>query len=186
MKAPETMRAMPARRPMSGALRNARTVLVVGAMLALLAACAAVRPKAPEVVLHSLRLVEAGLVEQRFALTLTIRNPNPGDYAITGISYAAEVDGKPFASGVSRQRFVIAGYGEGRIEVPATTRLADLVRGLSGGIDLLLGERAGGELDYRVHGTVEVEGLGRLPFDRRGKFRPGGERKPAPEPPGRA
>ena len=160
--------------------------LLALSLLLVLGGCAAVKPKAPDVVLQSVRLVEVGLSEQRFALTLRIQNPNPGDYILTGLAYEAEVGGKPFAKGVSKQRAVIAGYGESRIEVPATARLAHLMQGLLGGVDALLGEKEGAELDYRVHGTIEVEGLGTLPFDLRGKFRMGSGKKPGAPADGRA
>jgi LEA14-like dessication related protein len=159
--------------------KGVAAVLRLLALALLLGGCAAVKPKAPDVALQSVRLVEVGLSEQRFTLTLLVRNPNPGDYVLTGLTYEAELGGKPFAKGVSRQRAVIVGYGESRIEVPAAARLAHLMQGLLGGLDALLGEKEGGELEYRVHGTVEVEGMGSLPFDRRGKFRPGPASKPA-------
>jgi LEA14-like dessication related protein len=150
-----------------------------------LGACAALKPKPPEVSLSSVRLVEIGLAEQRFILVLRVQNPNGRDFTISGLAYEAEVGGKPFANGVSNQRTVLAAYGETLLEVPATARLAHLFKGLLGGLDALLGGKDGaGELDYRVHGTIEVDGFGALPFDRKGKVKMGPEKKspPLPEP----
>ena len=170
-----------------GLISALRTALlaIVGVALLCVAGCAAIKPKPPEVSLSSVRFVEMGLAEQRFVLVLRVQNPNGRDFTISGLAWEAEVGGRPFAKGVSSQRTVLAAYGETLLEVPATARLAHLFKGLLGGLDALLGGKEGaGELDYRVHGTVEVEGLGALPFDRQGKVRIGPEKKaPAlPEP----
>jgi LEA14-like dessication related protein len=160
-----------------GFARIALAALAISITLGL-GACAALKPKPPEVSLSSVRFVEMGLAEQRFVLVLRVQNPNGRDFTVTGLAYEAEVGGKPFAKGVSNQRTVLAAYGETLLEVPATARLAHLFKGLLGGLDALLGGKEGaGELDYRVHGTVEVEGLGSLPFDRKGKVRIGPEKK---------
>jgi LEA14-like dessication related protein len=156
--------------------------LVAGAVLVAIAlglgACAALKPKPPEVSLSAVRFVEIGLAEQRFILVLRVQNPNGRDFTVSGLAYEAEVGGKPFAKGVSNQRTVLAAYGETLLEVPATARFAHLFKGLLGGLDALLGGKEGaGELDYRVHGTIEVDGFGTLPFDRKGKVRIGPEKK---------
>lgn len=150
-----------------------------------LAGCASLRPVPPEVSLSAVRVVEVGLLEQRLVLVLRVQNPNPRDYVVTGLAYEAEVSGRPFARGVSNRRAVIAAYGETLLEVPATARLSNLLDGLLGGLDTLLGRKeGGGELDYRVRGTIEIEGLGSLPFDRQGKVRLGPEKKAPPLPEG--
>jgi LEA14-like dessication related protein len=160
-----------------------RRLVLLSAVLAL-GACAALKPKPPEVSLSAVRVIEIGLVEQRLALILRVQNPNGREFVITGLAYAAEVGGRSFAQGVSNQRTLLPGYGETLIEVPATARLANLLDGLLDGLDALFGDKAGagaGEVDYRVRGTVELEGLGALPFDRRGKVRLGPQRKAQPE-----
>lgn len=157
----------------------------IAVAVAFLAGCAALRPAPPEVSLAAVRVVELGLVEQRLVLVLRVRNPGPRDFVVSGLAYEAELGGKPFARGVSNRRAVIAGYGESLLEVPATARLSGLLEGLLGGLDALLDGRTGaGELDYRVHGTIELEGFGSRPFDRSGKVRLAPERKPTPLPEG--
>ena len=152
-------------------------------LLCAVSACSSLRPKAPEVSLESIRFVEVGLVDQKFTLLLRVQNPNSQDYVVTGLSYEAEVGGKSFVKGVSNQRVVLAAFAESLIEVPANARLAHLFNGLLGGLDaLIVGKTDGRELEYRIHGTVQIEGLGALPFDRKGKVTPGGQKKVPPPP----
>lgn len=140
-------------------------------LVALVGACAAFRPQPLEVSLQSLRPLEVGLSEQRFMLLLRVDNPNSRDLVVTGLDYQAEIAGRPFARGVSSRRLVLAAQGETLVELPASTRLSQLVDGLLGGVDaLLFGKGGGRELDYRIFGTVTVEGFGPLPFERVGRL----------------
>lgn len=162
-----------------------RRRFVALALLLVFGACSAIRPKPPEVALASIRVVALGLAEQRVVLSLRVQNPNARDYVVSGLAYSAEVGGKPFAQGVSNQRVVLAAYGETLLDVPATARLGNLLGGLLEGVDALLGGKGGAaELDYRVHGTIEIEGFGALPFDRHGKVRLIPEKKAPPLPAG--
>jgi len=145
------------------AMRRTLTLLVV----AWLAACThlAGLPRKPEVSLAGLRPVQLGLFEQRFALKLRVQNPGEVDLAIDGLRFTIELNGQPFLEGVSDQSLTIARFGEGVLEVMASSTLAGTLKQLR---EL---KRAGRDsVDYRIVGRVSVVGVGSLPFERRGEL----------------
>lgn len=135
-------------------------------MLLWLAACAGMAglSQKPEVSLAGLDLLEFGLIEQRFALKLRIRNPNDVALSITGVNFAIELDGQPFASGVSDKAVTVPRQGDAVLEVTATSNLSGVLKQLR---EFRKGGRA---LDYRLTGRIAVDGLGSLPFERKGEL----------------
>ncbi|MBS1191246.1 MAG: Water Stress and Hypersensitive response domain protein [Rhodocyclaceae bacterium] len=148
----------------------------------LLAACAAPITKAPAVTLAGVDIESLGLFEQRFILTLRVRNPNEVDIPVEGLVFDVELNGRHFADGVSGLAVTIPRLGEAMLEVRATSNLAAFLRQWR---DMEKAGRPG--LDYRVRGNLRVAGYGELPFDHRGeaafpKLLPGGEGRPKPQP----
>ncbi|HEX5802800.1 MAG TPA: LEA type 2 family protein [Azospira sp.] len=156
---------------------NRRGALLLAAA-ALLAACATPRASArllsPDVALAGIELRAAGLREQRWALFLRLRNPNPVELPIESLSFVVELAGEPFASGDAVRPLRVPAGGEAVVELAATTALADLIRRLRA-------LRPGEALDYRIHGSVDAGDHGRYPFSRRGRFDPA--LPPLPSPP---
>jgi LEA14-like dessication related protein len=142
---------------------NSKVLLVFLSALALfLAACAAIRPKAPEVALESVKLSHVSLREQRFDLVLRVKNPNAREFVLNALSYNIEVGGKPFAQGLSGQRVLLAAEGDTLVELPGVANVGSVFSSLLDGI-------LGGEVEYRVFGYADFEGFGRLPFDKKRK-----------------
>ncbi len=140
-------------------------------VLALLAAsllrgCAALTTQPPEVTLAGLDIVEAGLLEQRFAMKLRLQNPNDAGITITGLSFQVEVNGQTFAKGVSGQTVTVPRFGEAVLAVDAVSNLASVLRQIS---ELSKGGREG--IDYRIHGRLATGDFGSVPFESKGELR---------------
>ena len=141
-----------------------RVVMLLAALG--LGACAGLplSMKPPEVSVADLRLIDAGLLEQRFGLRLRVLNPNDADIPVDGLSFTIALNGKAFATGVSNTAVTIPRLGEAVVEVEAVSSLAGMLRQL----------RAFGvsqqRIDYRIHGELHTGSLrGTIPFDRRGE-----------------
>lgn len=133
-------------------------------MLLWLAACAGLSQK-PEVSLAGFELLELGLFEQRFACKLRIRNPNDVALPISALTFGVELNGLPFASGASDKAVTVPRQGEAVLEVTATSNLSGVLRQLRE-----LRKSGRDQADYRLSGYVTVDGLGRLPFERKGEL----------------
>jgi LEA14-like dessication related protein len=137
--------------------------IVAWALALFLCACAA-RMEKPTVTLADLDIESVGLFEQQFLLKLRVKNPNDVDIPVEGLNFDVELNGKPFASGVSNQAVTIPRLGEAVLPVRATSNLAAFLRQWKDPESL---GRPG--LDYRVRGNLRVSGYGALPFDHRGQ-----------------
>ena len=135
-----------------------------------LVACAGIGPgqrvEPPEVRLANIEFVEAGLFEQRFLMTLRVRNPNDFDLPIDGLRFALDINDRPFASGLSNRSVTVPRLGEQTVEVEASTTLLDVVGQFMG----LSGRET---LNYRMTGTAFLRGAARreVPFEQTGSFR---------------
>lgn len=140
-----------------------RAVCLIVCLLGL-SACSGLSKK-PEISLAGVELVGIGRVEQRFVLRLNVRNPNAVDLSLKALDFEVELDGKHFARGSAAKPMVIPSQGEAVLEVQAASNLAAVVQ------QLRSARKNGREkVSYRIFGTAEVEGLGRLPFERRGEL----------------
>lgn len=115
------------------------------------------------------RLTAAGLLQQRSAVTLCVTNPNVGGFTFRRVTADVDVAGAPLASGVSDAAVVLPPVSS--IAVPFTVVTTTQNVGPQ-----LLGVLRSGSVDYRVHGTVTLDGyLGlAIPFSRAGRLDPAG------------
>ncbi len=89
----------------------------------------------PRVSLANLELLDSGTLEQRFRITLRVRNPNPFPLPITGFSFDLDVNGRSFADGVNNTTTLIPRLGEEIVVVDASTsflQVAQIIMGLPG------------------------------------------------------
>jgi LEA14-like dessication related protein len=138
-------------------------------LLALLLAggCAqtAQRPKL-DVSVTELGATQFGLLEQTYSLKLRVQNPNPIDITTDGLSFSIEINGKPFARGVSNQSVTIPRLGEEIVDVQAVSDLSGLIQQMRG----IEGVATSG-LRYRLTGRF-FSGDTPFPFDYSGSIKP--------------
>ena len=91
--------------------------------------------------------------------------PGEVDLDIKGVECDLEINGKPFAYGISNAQVQVPAFGSETIPVQVYSSVLDIVRGLFG-----LPQRE--DLSYRAKGRVRMEGGGlmpsALPFDSQG------------------
>ena len=121
--------------------------------------------EAPSVTVAGLELVDATLLEQRFAVKLRVMNPNDVDLPIRGVSFTLDINGHEFARGVGAREVTVPRYGEALLELNAVSSLSGILRQLD---EARRGERT--RLTYRIRGRLDGAGIGGLPFDRSGEL----------------
>jgi LEA14-like dessication related protein len=72
--------------------------------------------------------IESQGLEMRFNVKLRVQNPNDSAVSFNGVSLDLELNGKPFASGVSDQAGSVPRYGETIVNVPLTVPAFAAVR----------------------------------------------------------
>lgn len=138
-------------------------------LLTLLSGCAAWREgfdlEQPRVDLVDLRVLDMGLMQQRYAVVLNVQNPNSREIPVQGLSYQLKLAGEPFAHGVSAKSFTLPAYGETQLEVELTTNLVTTVRR----VQALL-ENDEQSLSYDFSGKIDVARIGKIPFQNEGEL----------------
>ncbi|MGE5855251.1 MAG: LEA type 2 family protein, partial [Syntrophaceae bacterium] len=85
----------------------------------------------PHVDIVNITPKEMRLLEQTFLLELRIQNPTETDLDINGMSFELEINGQPFARGVSNQSLKVERLSTKVVEVDAYTGLVSILRQLS-------------------------------------------------------
>ena len=136
----------------------------LGLLLVFLSACIGLS-KAPEINLAGVDLIGLGLFEQRFVLKLAIRNPNDLALSIKTLNFDIELDGHHFAKGASEKPLTVASRGEAVLEVMSVSHLSTI-------LDLMRDARQNGRtrVAFRIYGRAEIDGIGRIPFERTGEI----------------
>jgi LEA14-like dessication related protein len=119
--------------------------------------------KKPDVAVVNIRLVDGNLLEQRFLLNLRVTNPNTTEISIEGLTFAVDLNGQPFAKGVSNQATVIPRLGDGIVEVTATTGLASFLK------QFKAFGKGREKVEYRIKGRLVTGNFGGINFDQTGE-----------------
>ena len=138
-------------------------------VLALLLAggCAGITQKPKlDVSIAELGAAQIGLLEQTYALKLRVQNPSPVDISTDGMSFSIDLNGKPFARGVSNQSVTIPRLGEAMVDVTAVSDLSGLIQQMRG----FEGAATSG-LRYRLSGRF-FSGEKPFPFNYSGSIKP--------------
>ena len=151
-------------------LRGALAILTFAAVL--LGGCAALQPeiKEPTYKLDSVELLQLGLTEQRFRLTLLVDNPNNRALPVRELRYSVDLEGIQLADGKSEERFTLPANTELPVHLEVRTRLLqslpELMQKMDGSTRQLAYELRG-EVDYGtlIRGTRPFERRGRLTLD---------------------
>jgi len=156
-------------------------VLVLG-LFCLLIGCATVdNAKPPSIQLSNIRLGNGGLLNQELLIEIRIGNPNDFELPLTGLTFELEVNGQPFADGLSNTAVTVPRLGYATVPVTGNTNILSVFRQL-----MFLGKSD--TITYRLHGTAYVGRLGinrSVPYERKGKLSlqgalPGQPDQPAP------
>jgi LEA14-like dessication related protein len=135
----------------------------------LVAACAAVNFKAPQITPTTVELMDAQVLEQRFKVHLHVQNPNDRPLPIKSVSCTLEVSGVDVGHGESDAPFTIPANGDGDFDMIVTTNLASSMP------NLLLRLAQGKELPtYRLSGKVnpDIRFMPPIPFEKSGQINP--------------
>ena len=144
-----------------------RAVLLLFATAFVLGGCAGFTREPVSVSVAGLDpLVGQGL-EMRFSLKLRVQNPNDAPIEYDGISVALDLNGTPFASGVSDRSGVVPRFGETVIDVPVSVSAFAAARQAWN----LPGAAASGELPYALRGRLAGGVLGSVHFRDAGTLR---------------
>ena len=119
----------------------------------------------PRVSLANLEMLEGGSLEQRFRITLRVRNPNQIPLPITGFSFDMNVNGRSFADGVNNTTTLIPGLGERTVTVDASTSVLQVAQ-------IIMGLPGRDTLTYGLDGQVFLQrGMGlSVPFSESGEL----------------
>jgi LEA14-like dessication related protein len=148
--------------------RTALSMMVV--LLFLPAGCASLfwMGEKPNVEIVSIMPKEMRLLEQTFAMELRIQNPTDTDLDINGMAFELEINGQPFAKGVSNQSVKVERLSTKVVQVEAYTGFTSLLRQLS---EARKGGYSSG-FKYRLKGSVYAGSPSiRIPFDEAGEFK---------------
>ena len=151
-------------------MRRARILLfTIG-----LAACSGLpfNAAAPTVRVAEINIKSLGLFEQRFDVGLRITNPNDFDVTIEPLDVELEVNGRPFASGLSQTPTRVAATSSTVLRIDAIAQSKDLIRQF----EALSPDALKTGVPYRIHGRLRTDRSPRwLPFDQAGVY--GSEQK---------
>jgi LEA14-like dessication related protein len=111
---------------------------------------------------------EMRLMEQTFLMELRIQNPTETDLDITGLAFDLEINGQPFARGVSNQSIKVERLSTKILQTEAYTGLTSILRQLA---EARKGSYASG-FKYRLIGSFYSGSPSfRIPFDETGEFK---------------
>lgn len=132
-------------------LRTTLWFAVAAIVLLLGAGCASLAQRDPvRVNVVGIEPVAGQGMEVRFAVKLRVQNPNDAAIDFDGIALELELNGKPFATGVSDSKGSVPRFGEAVVSVPVSVSALSMMR--------------------QALGVIDGTGAAELPFVMRGRF----------------
>src|ERR1700681_2611310 len=91
-----------------------------------LPACSLMAPKfnRPNVSVESIEMRGGNLLQQTFAVKLSVQNPNDRALPVKGLHVELNVGGEEVASGVSDHAFVVPAFGESEFDMTIKANMA--------------------------------------------------------------
>lgn len=140
----------------------------VGLVVLALGGCAGLPSKDPlQVTVAGVESLPGEGMEVRLLVKLRVQNPNPAPIDFRGAYLKLEVQGKTFATGVTREQGTLPGYGEAVIGVPVTVSVLRMVRQVAGMLDGQPVDR----ITYEMSGKLEGGTFGTERFRASGEFK---------------
>jgi LEA14-like dessication related protein len=123
--------------------------------------------KSPRVSVSRVAPLEMTLLEQKFLVQLRVQNPNDLELEVKGVTFDLDLNGKPFATGVSSQPVTIPRFGSSLVDLEVVSGLAGVLRQLKG-----MGGGAAPKFTYRLRGKLYLENpfSATLAFDEAGEI----------------
>jgi LEA14-like dessication related protein len=120
----------------------------------------------PRISLANIRVQKVSGLETVFEIQMRVFNANDIDLNVKGISAELEINGQPFATGVSNTPVNIPSYGTELVTVTVYSSVINMFKSIYGLKD-------SEELNYRLKGKVRVSGNNMtptsLPFESEGQ-----------------
>ena len=147
-------------------LRSFNIILIAAFFLFSIAGCAGVgkRLEPPRVKMANIRPESFNLVETVFEVQLRVFNTNDTPLNIRGVESEIEINGKPFAFGVSESDVEIPAYGTALLPLRVYSSVFDIIKSAVG----LQGQN---QLNYHIKGKLRLGGNAfpsTLPFESEG------------------
>ena len=145
--------------------------LVIGilAIVVLLIGCAGVgkQLEPPRVSLANIRVAEVSGLETAFEVQMRVFNTNDVALKVKGIKAELEINGQPFATGVSNSPVEIPSYGTELVTVTVYSSVIKMFKSV-------YGLKESEELKYRLNGKIRVSAGNNmmptsLPFESEGQ-----------------
>ena len=148
--------------------RLIRITMVTALVLLTLAGCAGVgkRLEPPRVKLATIRVEEFNVLETVFEVQLRVFNTNDTALQVKGVECELEINGQPFAIGVSEADVTIPSYGTQLLPLQVYASVFDIIKSVQG-------LHNQDQLRYQINGKIRL-GSGAfpslLPFNSEGNF----------------
>jgi LEA14-like dessication related protein len=138
--------------------RLAAAVMVLSVLLTGCVGSRLNRLEPPRINLSNIMMTEAKALETAFELELRIINPNDVALNITGIDCSLQINGKPFATGVSAVDRMVPAFGTDTIGVTVYSSVIDTVNRVIGMVRDLQTSQKIGNLEYGLTGKLMLNG----------------------------
>lgn len=135
-----------------------RFSLAIGLLFLVLAGCAGIgkQLEPPRISLANIQVRELAGFETVFEIQIRVFNTNDVDLNVKGIEAELEINGRPFATGVSNSPVDIPSFGTELVTVTVYSSVIDIVKGIH---SLHQYE----QLKYRLNGKLRAAGDNLLP-----------------------
>lgn len=137
-----------------------------------LTACSGLPPNAvaPKVSVAAVDVKSLGLFEQHFDVGLRVNNPNDFDLTIEALDFELELNGRAFATGLTRATTLIPAVSSALVRVDAVTQSTNLVQQIKS----LSPDAVKRGVPYRITGRIKTDKSSAwFPFEKAGTV--GGE-----------
>ena len=130
-------------------MRSVHAVLI--SLLLCLGACSSLPNRDPlKINVVGIEPLQGEGMEVRFAVTIRVQNPNDNNLTYSGVALDLDINGQPFASGVSDQRGEIGRFSDTVVSVPVSVSAFSFIR--------------------QTYGISQMKTLNNMPYILRGKL----------------